>query len=731
MVPLIGYANRLSLRPGETIEFKVSSAGSEPFQASLARIICADPNPAGPGMREVPQEAAFAGSYPSRQQDVQLGSYGRVPAGPGLTGATLLATVWPTTPDKGLQGVLSGYDPATGRGLALAIGEDGSAAAVLGRGDAAPLTVSCGIALRPRRWYRIWVAFDPESRRLSVGQAPLDPHFAETLGATTESKLETGLGLDAGGAFHIAALGGSPVAGHYNGKIELPQVYSRPLDAGEVESAARGAEIAGLAARWDFSHDISGTRLVDEGVQGLHGSLVNMPARAMTGSNWTGRETCWRHAPDQYGAIHFHDDDIHDCGWETDFSFTVPHDMKSGAYAAKLTCGGHADAIPFFVCPPKGKRQADICLVIPTFTYVIYANHARLEFGEAWRQRARDWQSYPWNPAEHQDYGLSTYNFHSDGSGICHASSLRPILTLRPGYFSITDERGSGLRHFQADSHILDWLEAKGYSYDILTDGELHEEGAAVLQGYPTVLTSTHPEYHTQESLDAFRDYRDGGGHLVYLGGNGFYWRVALHREQRGVIEIRRAEGGIRAWAAEPGEYYNAFDGNYGGLWRRNGRPPQDLTGIGFTSQGLFEGSYYRKRPEAADPGVAWIFDGVEDDILGDFGLSGGGAAGYELDRADPKLGTPEGAVVVASSEGHDPETFVLVPEEHLTHVATWSGEPQADLIRADMTYLDHPGGGAVFSTGSITFCGSLAHNGYDNNISRILSNVVERFTKA
>ena len=30
-------------------------------------------------------------------------------------------------------------------------------------------------------------------------------------------------------------------------------------------------------------------------------------------------------------------------------------------------------------------------------------------------------------------------------------------------------------------------------------------------------------------------------------------------------------------WAAEPGEYYHSFDGHYGGLWRRLGRPPELL----------------------------------------------------------------------------------------------------------------------------------------------------------
>ena len=91
------------------------------------------------------------------------------------------------------------------------------------------------------------------------------------------------------------------------------------------------------------------------------------------------------------------------------------------------------------------------------------------------------------------------------------------------------------------------WLENQGYSFDVITDKELHDEGVAVLGGYAAVTTGSHPEYHTVRTLDALQQYRDQGGHLAYLGGNGFYWRVAIHPENSSLIEIRRAEGGIRA----------------------------------------------------------------------------------------------------------------------------------------------------------------------------------------
>ena len=45
------------------------------------------------------------------------------------------------------------------------------------------------------------------------------------------------------------------------------------------------------------------------------------------------------------------------------------------------------------------------------------------------------------------------------------------------------------------------------------------------------------------------------------------------------------------------------------------------------------------------------------------------------------------------------------------------------------MLFYETASGGAVFSTGSISFAGALSHNGYDNDIARIAGNVLARFT--
>ncbi|GFE64667.1 N,N-dimethylformamidase beta subunit family domain-containing protein [Litoreibacter roseus] len=693
--PLLGYCEQMSARPGETLEFKVSSSVKSPVTARLVRSISADPNPDGPGIVEEDASAFFEPtSFPSTHQPFFPGSYAVASQAISVAGRhdiTLSAVVFPTLRSDRPQTVLSIGN------LDLQIDTDGALA--LGAGD--QVTTS-GQPLKLRQWVMLEATLG--ANRLLLRHVPI----GRTSGPAVETTHDIQSDLTTLGRPVVAAkmLSDGAATQHFSGKIEAPSV--------SVDGTC--------VAEWDFSKEISTTTVAAQ--TGPELQLVNFPTRAMTSSAWDGSEMNWTHKPAHYAAIHFHEDDIYDFKWQTSFDFAVPDDMPSGVYIMRLEADGHEDAIPFFVCPKLGRPTAKLCVLVSTFTYAVYGNHARPDYDPSWQDRMDEWQAYPHNPVDHQNYGLSTYNYHSDGSGICHASHRRPLFNLRPGFLTFGATSCSGLRHFQADGHLISWLHAKGIDYDLVTDMDLHRDGFGAIKGYRAVTTATHPEYHTKNSLDALRNYRDGGGHLLYLGANGFYWRIAIHEENDSLLEIRRAEDGIRAWAAEPGEYYNAFDGTYGGLWRRNARPPQDLVGIGFAAQGDFTGDPYVRT--CRDPAYDWIFDGIEDDVIGDFGFSGGGAAGFELDHIDGHLGTPDSAVLLARSVTRD-EDFMLVPEEQLTHLTNLSGGPEADALHADMIHFDVPGGGSVFATGSITFCGCLPWNNFENNVSQLLQNVMRR----
>ena len=565
--------------------------------------------------------------------------------------------------------------------------------------DAGSVTSSNSVSLR--RWQRVEAQIT-KLGQISISLGSLDG--SDTFKPTFK-QLNSELDLSQNASVVIAGkLNGDAITNCFNGKIEQPEIYTG----------------SNSFASWDFSRNMSSMIVPGNGCPNL--KLINAPTRAVTGAFWDASEMNWQHKPEHYASIAFHEDDIYDFNWEPDFSFVIPSNMPSGIYIMRISCGDDYDAMPFFVCPEKDKPNAKVCVLVSTFTYAIYGNHARPDYDDTWLKKIADWNAYPHNPAQFQNYGLSTYNNHSDGSGICHASHKRPLFNLRPGYLTFGQANCSGLRHFQADSHLISWLHAKGIEYEIITDEELHNEGVSAIQSYEALLTGSHPEYHTNETLEALTQYRDQGGALHYLGGNGFYWRIARHSEEASLLEIRRAEDGLRAWASEPGEYYNGFDGAYGGLWRRNGRPPQQLVGVGFTAQGTFNGMPYKR--VCFDPDFDWVFDGIEDEIIGDFGFSGNGAAGFELDRVDPKLDPGHKITILAQSFATD-DHFILVPEEQLTHLTNLSGGPESEVKRADMIYFETPTGGRVFSVGSITFCGSLPWNNFDNSVSRLLLNVL------
>jgi N,N-dimethylformamidase len=455
--------------------------------------------------------------------------------------------------------------------------------------------------------------------------------------------------------------------------------------------------------------------------------------RGLTGHRWDGTAFRRDDAPHQYGAVHFHADDFDDSRWDSDFAFEVPESLRSGYFAAHLAGAGEHDYVPFFVSPPRGVRTADIAFLAPTATYLAYANERLLtSAGEA------DFSGMTNIPitldpldellGEHREYGGSIYDVHTDGSGISYSSSRRPIVSMRATHRHWVTGCPRG---YAFDLYAIDWLEQQGFAYDVFTDEDLHFQGRDRLAGYKVVITGSHPEYWSRPMLDALEAYVGAGGRLMNLGGNGFYWVTAWDPEKPYVIEVRRGIASSRTWNSHPGEQELASTGEHCGIWRHRGRPPNRLAGVGFAGQGWdLDTPGYRRLPDSHDPRAAFVFDGIADDEeIGEFGLVMNGAAGDELDRADHDLGTPSHALVLATSAGLHSDYYLVCHEDLLVTQSTIHGTDNPNL-RADMVYFETPNDGAVFSVGSINWLGSLSHNGYDNNVSRITENVLREFTR-
>ena len=694
---VIGYVDALTARPGDTVTLRISVLGARRrYRAGLVRLISGETGAKGPGLKEEAIATNIDGEHDGETQYTDVGSYAIVEELPALSGAVELALLVRPGVSNGATQTLMALGS-----IRLVLDETGAAALVVG-----DETVSTARPLRLHWWHRIVATYDPASGNAHVASAPLPGPHAERE-ADASRRVKSGIVPAAPLLFAAERLAPGRTIRHFTGKLEAPHLRA-----------------AGLAARWDFAIGIGTARIEDRSPHGLHGRTVNAPKRAVTGAAWDGSVHDWRRDPAHYAAIHFHADDLYDADWDESLRLELPADLRSGFYAVKLEAagppaGGPAFRVGFIVSPPHGKPGARLAVLASTMTYLAYANYRRRMSPGPFELSAGALPTVDMTDvllAQHPELGGSTYDVHPDGSGISHASARRPLFNMRPtGRFW----------NFSMDLCLIDWLEAAGIAYDVVSDHDLHETGAALLAPYRAVMTGSHPEYFTLEMLQALEAHLGAGGRLMYMGGNGLYWRVTCDPAHPGLIELRRAEDGTRAWAELPGEYYHST-GEYGGLWRRLGRPPNALVGIGFIAQGFDNSSYYRRTEASRDPRAAFLFDGIAGDIIGDFGAWGDGAAGLEIDAYDARLGSPPHALVVASSENHS-NAFLLVNEEMLSNTRGVDGTLNP-RVKADIVFFETQHGGAVFATGSICFIASLAHDDYDNSVARLTRNAVLRF---
>jgi len=735
-----GYTDRPSAKPGESISIHVSACDAL-YRANLVRLRQLDHAAGGPGVK-----ISRVGSVPERivqgrRQRTQVGNYIEIKPAPSLPASfTFFAFIQPLRLDAQRQAVASIWDEQGKNGWALEI-VDGRLGMRIGDGRDS-VFVTSDWSLFEGIWYAVSGAWDAQQRVIHIAQQSLvnsaNSRFGRVVPLDSSGITAAQTTLDLNAAKTPMLIGGlaedeacSHVLACFNGKIDAPRLYEGVARPELLADWAADIEApAGFIARWDFADGIGQDGIITDQTRdisgnGYHGRCINQPVRAVTGWNWSGRKDVFTGAPEQYGAILLHEDALDDCRWPVDFELELPDDLRSGCYAIHVEQDGKEDYIPFFVRPDAHATRAKIAVLMPTLTYLVYANFHLVGPWKGWGYNPYGTALMPLNEHDIEimqapdDYGRSPYDYHADGYGVQYASWRRPILGMRP--------RQAFSFNYQVDFYLIDWLEQHGFEYDVITDHDLHREGVEILKPYRVVMTGSHPEYYTWEMLDAWEEYLVHGGRGMYLGGNGGYWVTAIHPEKPWLAEVRRGDSGDSAWHSRPGEYHHAFTGERGGLWRQRGRAPQKLWGTGYSASSLGASGYYIRMPDSHDARVAWMFEGIgADETIGGTGLVGGGAAGVEMDSYDLSLGTPPHTLLLASSVCHD-QNAMLVPEE-VANAHPCVVNDEHPKIRADITCFTTAMGGAVFSASSIAWIGALVADDYRSTASKLTLNVLRRF---
>ncbi|MBV8429320.1 MAG: hypothetical protein JOZ88_18980, partial [Hyphomicrobiales bacterium] len=167
-LPITGYLDRFSHRPGEAFLAHVSLREAGSFKAGLVRVISGDPNPAGPGMRFEDLARVFSESFKGKHQEISLGSYALIEPGPErepdlpftLTALVQLRAEMSAESHAKAVLALEGLEGA----YVLSVGPGGAQACLsTSRKGASELRLGTKTPMKPGQWYRLWLAVDPAS----------------------------------------------------------------------------------------------------------------------------------------------------------------------------------------------------------------------------------------------------------------------------------------------------------------------------------------------------------------------------------------------------------------------------------------------------------------------------------------------------------------------------------------------------------------------------------------
>jgi len=359
------------------------------------------------------------------------------------------------------------------------------------------------------------------------------------------------------------------------------------------------------------------------------------------------------------------------CGWDSTFSVTVPNTWTSGFYS--MTCTD-ADQNAFdvtFVVKPASANRSNVAVLANVNTWLAYNG---------------------WG-------GVSKY------SGAARVSFHRPNPGAAPyGDYHLT----------RGELWIRGWLASAGYHPDLYSDIDFATDGCDAGQ-YKCLVVGTHPEYWSRQMYMNLSDYLDNGGSLLYLGGNGIYENGEYVLGGTAMDFRLGIEGGPRAPAM-----FRVLDPPV---------PERALLGVATERCGV-AGTPYRinaaNDPLFANVRVPKAGGGrrqvVNGDIFGQAGLNigygNGMASAWEVDTSS---GIGATGIPPDCATEDLPVPAVTLPNG-LVVLAT--ADPDGGGLGAEMVYYEHPGGGIVFSAGSLTFGGSLV---VDRTIQELIRNVLTR----
>jgi hypothetical protein len=289
----------------------------------------------------------------------------------------------------------------------------------------------------------------------------------------------------------------------------------------------------------------------------------------------------------------------------------------TGMYYAKLTApDGRFGFAPFVLRPAVEGLQNHVAVILST----------------------RTWQAYNFYDENGDGWGDTWYAGRND----LHVGLVRPYLN-----------KGVPPKFSRYEGQFLNWMARSKVSADFLAEQDLDSipNGNALLARYRLVVFPGHTEYVTDHEFNLVAQYRNAGGHLMFLSANNFFRRVVV--TDGTMIRTHK--------------------------WRELGRPESAILGAQYRAndEGQHQGDFIVRDTTH----VPWLWQGLNFQVGSTFGQVVGGY-GIEIDSRTKA--SPPGTIVVAEIPN------LLGPG-----------------LTAQMTYYETANGAKVFDAGALDFVGS------------------------
>lgn len=724
---LHAYAEQ-SVTAGEPIHFRVSS--TVPYQLSVRKL--------GPQIDDRNGDVVLHAFHlsPAQPQPIHPGSFVVIdkplPAETPLTALTLECWVRPFRIEGATQGLIAQHDYPRQAGVGLFLGDRGKVQFYLGAGgEFRPEWLHAAGGLAANRWHHVVGTWDGDVKHLFVDGKRVGqwPHASQVVPGA--APLLLGGYLESGEACNTL-----------DGDLALPAIYGRALSAEEVAArfsakALQTSPTDRLLACWPLTEE-RGDRLADIGDHQRHGRIVNRGTWMVGGPSFDaaamplhGDYDPAKDASRGHG-LRLACDDLYDCGWPVTHEFKVPSDAKSGLYIGQFDfqwdgkpCVYH---VTFNVRRPADRPKAPILVLLATNTWLAYSATPFAANGLTARTIDTDGveNSLPAAPA------YSCYRNHHGGQPTYQLGLNVPWPVAGPDVTFCPP--GVGYSHLMRGERFLHvWLDEAGYSFDVVTDSDLHRD-PHLLQGYKTMVINGHSEYWSAEAYDGVDRYLRNGGTAIVLSGNTMFWRVSFD-PQGAVMECRKHDPAIGGReSATPGELYHADDGRRGSLLRECGRPAWKVLGlecIGWWGSGPNDFLAYETvaadHPLFREPAAVELTNGQSFGSAGEGKLPG--AVGHETDVRVSQIVAitkdfPPGVEVPQDPAGIQVLARSGRPGTRgISYMGHWVDNPTG--LRAEMIYWERPQGGRVFHFGSIGVAWALTA---DPKLAMLLRNVLHRF---